>query len=145
MKWLFMPMAALLFTTGCFKRTHWEQAEIPGNTFVLEFSQPIRYVFELTVDGKRVPIDYKSRNRVLIVSGLDEGVHHFNLHSISYVFGPEFDRFKVTAEAGAYAFIQSRKYRSAIPKERKQVSIRAYRKAAKKDEELVQAKVRASF
>ncbi len=138
-------VTGLLALSGCWKKVDWGKAAIPANTLVLEFSQPIRYVLDLSVDGKRVPIDYGRRNRVLMITGLKPDTHHFNIHSISYVFGPEFERFEVSNEGGAYFFIQSRKYRSAIPKAKDQTSIRAYRKSSKKDEELASAKVRAVF
>lgn len=138
-------LAGLLCLTSCWKRTDWGQADIPPNTLIVEFSQPIKYVFDIAVDGEKVPVKYTSRNRVLKVTGLKPGVHHFNMNSLSYVFGPEFERFKVDEAGGAYFFVQTRKYRSAIPKSRDQVSIRAYRKSLAKDKELQGKTVKAVF
>lgn len=118
-------------TLSCHKKIDPEVTPIPGNTLVLEFATPIKYVMSVKVDGVEVPIRYTGGNRVLHVKNVKPGVHNFNIHSISYVFGPEFQPFEVTTEKGAYFYIQARKYRSAVPKERSQVSIRAYRRKLK--------------
>lgn len=108
-----------------------EKTPIPGNTLVLEFATPIKYVIELKIDGQDVPVQYIGKNRRLWVQGLKPGTHNVNIHSVSYVFGPEYESFSVSEDQGAYFFIQSRKYRSGIPKDRSRVSIRAYRKRLK--------------
>ncbi len=123
---------AILVLGGCYKPLNLEQTPIPGNTLVLEFAAPIRYSMDLFIDGKPVPIKFSKRNKRLWIEGLTPGEHNFNIHSISYVFGPEFDFFRVDEQKGAYFFIQLRKYRSALPKERAQVSIKAYRRQLRK-------------
>jgi len=126
-------LATLLLTSGCYKPMDLEKNPIPGNTLVLEFATPIKYVIELKVDGEVTPVKYIGKNRRLWVEGLSPGTHNVNIHSVSYVFGPEYETFQVDENAGAYFFIQSRKYRSAIPKDRSRVSIRAYRKRLKQE------------
>lgn len=116
---------------GCHKKIDPEANPIEGNTLVLEFATPIKYVMSVKIDGVEVPIRYSGGNRVLKIKNVKSGVHNFNVHSISYVFGPEFQPFEVSAEKGAYFYIQARKYRSAVPKERAQVSLRAYRRKLK--------------
>jgi len=116
---------------SCGKKSLYEPTTVPGNTLVLEFVTKMKYVVSLKIDGNEIPIKYSGRNKTLVVEGLEPGTHHFNLSSISYVLGPEFERFEVSASKGAYAFIQARKYRSALPKAKAQVSIRAYRKSLK--------------
>lgn len=124
---------AMLMTASCYKPMDLEKNPIPGNTLVLEFATPIKYVIELKIDGEDTPVKYIGKNRRLWVEGLSPGTHNVNIHSVSYVFGPEYETFKVDEKAGAYFFIQSRKYRSAIPQDRSRVSIRAYRKRLKKE------------
>jgi hypothetical protein len=145
-----MGPLCLLVLAGCYKPLDLEKNPIPPNSLMLEFSAPVRYVMELRIDGELVPIRYARGNRRLLVEGLQPGRHTFNIDSISYVFGPEFERFELNAgQQGAYFFIQSRKYRSALPKSRAQVSIRAYRRQLRKegiDVKNVEAgKVSASF
>lgn len=123
----------LVSTTSCYRPLNLEKNPIPGNTLVLEFATPIKYVIELKIDGEVVPVKYTGKNRRLWVEGFKEGTHTVNIHSVSYVFGPEFESFKISQDKGAYFFIQSRKYRSAIPKDRSRTSIRAYRRKLKKD------------
>ncbi|MDJ0838477.1 MAG: hypothetical protein QNK37_18315 [Acidobacteriota bacterium] len=132
-KYIALIAALALIATGCYKPMDTEANPIPGNTLVLEFAAPVRYVMDLSIDGEPVPIRFIKKNRILWVEGLPEGVHTFNIHSISYVFGPEFQKFKVDANRGAYFFIQQRKYRSGLPKAREQVSIRAYRRKLRKE------------
>lgn len=121
----------LVGLTGCHKYFDVENETVPGNTLMLEFSTQIEYVLTLKVNGKEIPVKYSGNNRVLVIDGLPDGTHNFNIHSISYVFGPEFDNFKITKDRGAYFFVQARKYRSGLPKNRAQVSIRAYRRSLK--------------
>lgn len=133
---VFLRFAGALFLLGaatlsCHKKIDPEVTPIPGNTLVLEFATPIKFVMSVHIDGKEVPIRYTGGNRVLHIKNVTAGVHNFNVHSISYVFGPEFQPFEVNTEKGAYFYIQARKYRSAVPKERAQVSIRAYRRKLK--------------
>jgi hypothetical protein len=118
-------------TLSCHKKIDPEKTPIEGNSLVLEFATPIKFVMSVKIDGVEVPIRYSGGNRVLHVRNIKPGVHNFNIHSISYVFGPEFQPFEVSADRGAYFYIQARKYRSAVPKERSQVSIRAYRRKLK--------------
>ena len=125
---ILLAVAAL---TGCHKYFDVENETVPGNTLMLEFSKPIKYVLELKINGTEIPIDYRGGSRVLMIEGLPAGQHNFNIHSISYVFGPEFDNYKITDDRGAYFFIQARKYRSGLPKNRAQVSLRAYRRQLK--------------
>ncbi|PIE01330.1 MAG: hypothetical protein CSA81_12155 [Acidobacteria bacterium] len=122
-----------LLALSCSKKESFKIDQVPGNTLIIEFVSKVKYVISLEIDGVDVPIKYSGKNKQLVVKGLKPGTHHFNINSISYVFGPEFSRFTVSDEKGAYAFIQARKYRSALPKEKKQVSIRAYRKSLKKE------------
>jgi len=145
-KTIFILLFCLIFVS-CGKKSTFEIDKVPGNTLVIEFVTKVKYVISLKIDGVEVPINYAGRNKKLVVEGLTPGAHHFNIHSISYVFGPEFGRFKVTDEEGAYAFIQARKYRSALPKEKKQVSIRAYRKSLKREGVSMENEkgIRASF
>jgi len=121
-----------LVSGGCRKSLDLVDEPVPGGTLILEFAAPVRYVMDLSIDGSPVPIRFVKRNRVLRVEGLAPGVHTFNIHSISYVFGPEFERFRIEEDSGAYFFIQQRKYRSGLPKRRSSVSIRAYRRELKK-------------
>lgn len=107
---------------------------LPPGTLLIEFSNSVRYVLDLEVDGKPVPIEYTGRNKFLLVEGLKPGSHHFNLHSISYVFGPEFERFEIKDGETAHFFINMRRYRLSLPKKKAQVSIRAYRKELRKQE-----------
>ena len=132
MKKILLPLVALIAMTSCYKPIDTQVNPIPGNTLALEFAAPIKFVMELSIDGQPVPIRFVGKNRVLRVEGLSPGVHTFNIHSISYVFGPEFDNFRVTDEQGGYVFVQLRKYRSVLPKNRDRVSIRAYRKKLKR-------------
>ena len=133
MRKVFVLIAALVLTSsGCYKSLGLEDSPIPGGTLVLEFAAPVRYVMDLSIDGNPVPIRFVKKNRVLRVEGLQPGVHSFNIHSISYVFGPEFQSFRVDESRGAYFFIQQRKYRSSLPKKRANISIRAYRRDLKK-------------
>lgn len=118
-------------TLSCHKKIDPDKNPIDGNTLVLEFATPIKFVMSVKIDGVEVPIRYSGGNRVLHIKNIKPGVHNFNVHSISYVFGPEFQPFEVSADKGAYFYLQARKYRSAVPKERAQVSIRAYRKKLK--------------
>jgi hypothetical protein len=128
---------ALLITgillLSCGKKATYDPHSVPGHTLILEFVTKMKYVMSIQIDGVDIPIKYAGKNKHLRIEGLAPGVHHYNIHSISYVFGPEFGRFQVSDQAGAYAFIQARHYRSALPKEKKQVSIRAYRKSLKKE------------
>lgn len=126
-------MLGVLCLSSCYKPLNREKFPIPGNTLVLEFATPIKYVIELKIDGEVVPVKYARKNRRLYVTGLKPGTHNVNVHSVSYVFGPEYESFQVDEKTGAYFFIQSRKYRSAIPKDRSRISIRAYRKRLKKE------------
>ena len=123
----------LILASGCFKPLNLEKYPVPPHTLVIDFGSPVKYVMELKIDGEVIPIRYASKNRRLIVEGLETGKHFFNINSISYVFGPEFEEFHVDPQGGAYFFIQSRKYRSALPKNKAQVSIRAYRKQLRRD------------
>ena len=133
MKKVFLLLAPLLLVSGgCRKTLDLADQPVPAGTLVLEFAAPVRYVMDLSIDGSPVPIRFVKRNRVLRVEGLQPGVHTFNIHSISYVFGPEFERFQIAEDRGAYFFIQQRKYRSGLPKRRANVSIRAYRRDLKK-------------
>lgn len=126
-------LLSLMAMPGCLrKRLDLSESGVPGNTLILEFSRSLRYVMDLKIDGEAIPITYGQGRRFLWVEGLAPGPHHFNIHSISYVFGPEFEHFTVTAEEGAYFFIQARKYRIALPKRREQVSIWAYKRHLKK-------------
>jgi len=127
-----LTAALALVGSGCYRPLGLEEEPVPPGTLVLEFAAPVRYVMDLAIDGSPVPIRFVRKNRVLRVEGLDPGVHTFNIHSISYVFGPEFQSFRVTEDGGAYFFIQQRKYRSSLPKKRANVSIRAYRRDLKK-------------
>ena len=129
----FPILLSLLLLPGCYKPMNLEEQPVPGNTLILEFAQPVKYAMELKIDGKVVPIRYAQKNRVLRIEGLKPGKHYYNIHSISYVFGPEYNEFRVDGDTGAHFFIQGRKYRSALPKNRAQVSIRAYRKKLKKE------------
>ena len=142
-----MSVMIMVACIGCFgKKIDWTQESVSGNTLILEFSRPLKYVMDIQVDGQDVPIRFSSKNKVLRVEGLTPGAHHFNVHSISYVFGPEFGRFHVSDEEGAYVFVLARKYRSALPKERQQVSIRAYHKMLKEKNILQEDMViRAAF
>ncbi len=145
----FLIPVILILLVGCHKTLDVEKNPIPGNTLVLEFVNPVKYSMELKIDGEVVPIKFSGKNRLLWVEGLSPGEHYFNIHSISYVFGPEFNDFTVDETRGAYFFIQSRKYRSALPKNRAQISIRAYRKKLKKEgvdiNAVLPGKIRASF
>ena len=132
-KHIALILSLAFLVQGCYKPMDTEANPIPGNTLVLEFAAPIGYVMDLSIDGESVPIRFIKKNRVLWIEGLTPGVHTFNIHSISYVFGPEFQSYKVDDNRGAYLFIQQRKYRSGLPKAREQVSIRAYRRKLKKD------------
>ena len=123
---------ALILCSSCFLRK--TQIDQPEGTLLLKFTHSIRYVLDLEIDGKPVPIDYTGGNRFLLVEGLKPGAHHFNLHSITYVFGPEFERFELKAGEKVSFTVQSRKYRTALPKRKEQVSIRAYRKQLAKAE-----------
>ena len=126
-------LIAVGMMAGCLgKKVNPEKTPIPGNTLVLEFSTPIRFVIGLSIDGKDVPISFSRRSKALWIEGLTPGEHHFDIKSLSYVFGPGFDRFKVSEQEGSYFFIQERKYRMALPKSRSEVSIRAYRRELKK-------------
>ncbi|CAM2009057.1 hypothetical protein APED_20555 [Acanthopleuribacter pedis] len=127
----FLLTLFVLSLSGCHKYFDVENETVPGNTLVLEFSTQVKYVMTLKINGKEIPVKYSGNNRVLTIEGLPEGTHNFNVNSISYVFGPEFDSFKVTPDRGAYFFVQARKYRSGLPKNRAQVSIRAYRRSLK--------------
>lgn len=131
----FFPLTtiSLILLAGCYRPLNLDKNPIPGNTLILEFATPIKFVFELQVDGEVIPVKYIRKNRRLWIEGLKTGTHSVNIHSVSYVFGPEFEAFQVDEEKGTYFFIQSRKYRSAIPKDRSRVSIRAYRKHLKKE------------
>jgi len=124
---------ALLASLACYKPLDVTAHPIPANTLALEFAQPVKFVIDLKIDGETVPVKYGGKNRILWVEGLKPGEHRFNVHSISYVFGPEYENFQVSETGGAYFFIQSRKYRSSLPKNKETVSIRAYRKKLKKD------------
>ena len=139
----------LLVVAGCYKPMNLEKTPVPPNTLILEFARPVKFVMDLYIDGNIVPIQYSGKNRILMVEGLKPGNHFVNIHSISYVFGPEFDSFHVDENGGSYFFIQSRKYRSGLPKNRAQVSIRAYRKQLKKEginvKTVVPGAVRAYF
>jgi hypothetical protein len=126
-----LGLLILGLSVSCAKKIQFQEPDIPPGTLVLEFVSPVRYVLDLKIDGRDIPVQYKRKNRTLWVQGLTPGFHDFNLHSISYVFGPEYGRFEILKDRGAYFFIQSRRYRSASPKDKKQVSIRAYRKALK--------------
>jgi len=126
-------IASTLLVCGCYKPLNLEETPIPPNTLILEFAAPIRYTIDLKIDGETLPIKFGKRNKRLWIEGLEPGEHSFNIHSISYVFGPEFEYFKVNEQRGAYFFIQLRKYRSALPKDRSQVSIKAYRRQLRKD------------
>lgn len=126
-------LCPLVFLTACWKPLDQELHQIPSGTLALEFASPVKYVMDLKIDGQEIPVNYSSRNRILWVEGLGPGDHTFNVHSISYVFGPEVGKFKLSQDKGAYFFIQSRKYRSSTPKNKAQVSIRAYRKQLKVD------------
>lgn len=129
-----IPLFLLALTlVGCWKPIDVDKTPIPGNTLALEFSAPVKYVLELKIDGQVIPIRYASKNRILWIEGLKPGKHDYNIHSISYVFGPEVGKFEVAADKGAYAFIQGRKYLSSTPKNRAEVSIRAYRKKLRKE------------
>ncbi len=131
-----LPIGTLMLfalSLGCYKPMDLEKNPIPPNTLVLEFAKPVKYVIELYIDGKSVPIRFSEKSRQLWVEGLKPGVHTFNVQSISYIFGPEFDSFRVNEQTGAHFFIQSRKYRSSLPKNRAQLAIRAYRKKLKKE------------
>ena len=142
-------LSILVSLGGCYKPLNLEKHPIPPKTLVLEFATPVKFVMELRINGEEIPIKYSGKNRRLFVEGLEPGEHFFNIHSISYVFGPEFDSFTVDEGKGAYFFIQSRKYRSALPKNRAQVSIRAYRKKLRKEgvdvDAIATGKVRAYF
>ena len=127
--WSLLLLAGL---TGCFKPLDLEKTPIPPNTVVLEFAVPVKFVLELRVDGQEIPVKYTGKNRRLWIENLPSGTHNFNIYSVSYVFGPEFEHFTVDEKTGAHFFIQARRYRSAIPKDRSQVSIRAYRKKLKR-------------
>lgn len=126
--------AATLFLlfSACYKPIETSKVTIPGNTLVLEFAAPVKYVVELKIDGEIIPVKYGGNKRRLWIQGLEPGRHTFNIHSISYVFGPEFESFTVDENNGAHYFIQARRYRSAIPKSKDQVSIRAYRRKLRK-------------
>lgn len=127
-----LALGLMLVGTACWKPIDPEADPIPGNTLVLEFAAPVRYVMTLKINDEEVPIRFGRKNRILYIEGLEPGVHNFNIHSISYVFGPEFQPFRVDADRGAYQFIQLRKYRSGLPKKREQVSIRANRRDLKR-------------
>lgn len=139
----------LAAVSACYKPMDVTLTPPPPNTLILEFSTPVKFVMDLKIDGDEVPIKYGSKNRLLYIEGLSPGNHDYDVHSISYVFGPEFNKFTVSAEAGAYYFIQSRKYRSALPKNKAQTSIRAYRKKLKKEgvdmKTIHEGKIRATF
>jgi hypothetical protein len=87
---------------------------------------------DLKIDGQEIPVRYSRSNRILWVRGLSPGEHTFTVHSPSYVFGPEFGRFRVAADSGAHFFIQSRAYRSTTPKNKARISIKAYRRQLRK-------------
>lgn len=133
MKKSILILCPLLFLSACWKPMDVKTNPIPGNTLALEFSAPVKYVMDLKINGQEIPIRYAAKNRVLWVEGLVPGTHDFNINSISYVYGPEVGKFKITNDEGAYFFIQGRKYRSSTPKNRARVSIRAYRKKLKKE------------
>lgn len=128
-----IPLLLFALYLGCYKPMDLEKRPIPPNTLVLEFAKPVKFVIELYIDGKRVPIRFSEKSRQLWVEGLQPGTHSFNVQSISYIFGPEFDSFQVNDKTGAHFFIQSRGYRSSLPKNRAQIAIRAYRKKLKKE------------
>jgi hypothetical protein len=125
-------LIALLAACSCLHR---ERAFLqPEQTVLLHFSERIRYVLELEVDGRILPVEYSGRNRLLLIEGLQPGPHHLNLRSISYVFGPEFTRFDLAPGQRVEIPVLSRRYRSVLPKKKEQISIRAYRKALAKEE-----------
>ena len=142
MKRAFLIVCVSLTLVGCFSRR--PQFDQPPGTLLLEFSHSIRYVLDLEIDGKPVPIEYTGKNRLLLIEGLKPGAHHFNLHSISYVFGPEYERFEIKDGSMVHFFVQSRKYRLGAPKKKEQVSIRAYRKSLREAKE-ASSQVRARF
>ena len=151
-RWTLIPLVLLMIagaTTGCHKYFDVENETVPGNTLMLEFSTKVKYVLALKINGQEVPIKYGGNNRVLVVEGLPAGTHNFNINSISYVFGPEFDSFKITQDRGAYFFVQARRYRSGLPKNRAQVSIRAYKRELRQQgidpEAPVEGKIVAKF
>ncbi len=144
---VFLPLLALL-GVSCYKPLNLEKYPVPPGTLVLEFAGSLEYVVQLKIDGDTVPIKFSGKNRVLYVEGLTPGEHDFTIHSISYVFGPEHEKFQINRIKGAYFFIQLRKYRSALPKNKAQVSMRANRKKLKKEGVDVNAptqKIRAYF
>ena len=133
MKKVLLILCPLLGLSACWKPINLQAHPIPGNTLALEFSQPVKYVLDLKIDGQSIPIRYASKNRILWVEGLVPGKHDFSINSISFVYGPEVGTFDISNDSGAYYFIQGRKYRSSTPKDRARVSIRAYRKQLKRD------------
>ena len=138
----------LASTLACYRPMDIQKNPVPPNTLILEFASPVNYVMDLHIDGKSVPIQFAGKNRLLYVEGLEPGVHTFTIDSISYVFGPEHHEFEVNTGKGSYFFVQGRKYRSALPKDRAQVSIRAYRRGIKKGEikaDDENSKIRAYF
>ena len=128
----FLPLLLIFSIAGCRKPLDLEANPIPPNTLALEFAAKVNFVMDIRIDGDTVPIRFNRNNRILWVEGLVPGTHRFNIHSISYVFGPEYHDFQVDTTKGAYFFIQSRKYRSEVPKSRAEVSIRAYRRSLRK-------------
>lgn len=144
-----LTLLGLFLLSGCYKLLDLEKNPVPPNSLMLEFSSPVRYVMELRIDDEVIPVRYSRKNRRLLIEGLEPGRHSFNIHSISYVFGPEFENFQVGPNQGAYFFIQSRKYRSALPKNRAQVSIKAYRRQLRKEgidvKNVAEGKVSATF
>lgn len=148
MKRLFILTLVAAMGWSCHKPLNLEKYPAPPGTLILEFATPVKYVMELKIDGDVVPIKFSGKNRILYVEGLSVGRHDFTIHSINYVFGPEHDKFVIQKLKGAYFFIQARKYRSALPKNKAQVSMRAYRKKLKKEGVDVDAptgKIRAYF
>ena len=147
MKPLLTVLLLGLLSVSCSKKSPYSLDSVPGNTLVLEFVTKMKYVISLEIDGESVPIKYGGRNKTLVVEGLTPGVHHFTIDSISYVFGPEFGRFNISENSGAYVFIQGRKYRSALPKTKEQVSIHAYHKGLKKQGTSLETEkgIRATF
>jgi len=125
-------LLALFAASSCLHRANTFQQ--PEQTVLLHFSERIRYVLDLEVDGRELSVEYSGRNRLLLIEGLPPGPHHINLRSISYVFGPEFTRFELMPGQRMEIPVLSRRYRSVLPKKKEQISIRAYRKALAKEE-----------
>jgi len=147
-KRIFILSLVAILGMSCYKPLNLDKYPAPAGTLILEFATPVKYVMDLKIDGDTVPIKFSGKNRILYVEGLKPGWHDFTIHSINYVFGPEHEKFQIRGMNGAYAFIQARKYRSSLPKNKAQVSMRAYRKQLKRDGIDVDApegKIRAYF